>query len=533
MRAVEGLFSVRGAFLVGLLLISSLIFGISLPPLLDYPNHLARYWLIAGGASVPPTSSMFAIDWRHASTNVGGDLIVALLVAIVPYWLAGKLLLVGAFAGPPAAAAWLNKILFGRWTWWSLSFLLLAWTTTSVIGFVNYQLSLAAALLFACLDTRIHWSPVPKFVARAVFAAVSLIIHPFGLVFYILLLVALSIGQTWSGPLDRKRLLRIARDAFGPIVSGIIPVALLLVLAPNPPYEHGTGISYFIRGGLSPWKLFLTVVSPFVTYRIWVDLLFFAPVLVIYLYALMARRAGTHAGMLTIGLITAALSLIMPLNVGDGGYVNRRLPLMATYLLLAGALPQPFNNRFLQRAAAAGVFGIALARTLWVGAIWSAREADVRAVEAALGEAPLGAAILVVQSEVADVATAPIGRYLPAAPTDRKLPSLMHVPVMAVPWRHAFVPTLFATPGQHPVRMLPPWKLNSRIFLVPDVHILDVSDEFYQAQAFPSLSDWREKFDYVIAIGMDREDFLGPFTPPQQLSLVADKGYARLYRIQR
>ena len=236
MRAVEELFSVRGAFLVGLLLISSLIFGISLPPLLDYPNHLARYWLIAGGASVPPTSSMFAIDWRHASTNVGGDLIVALLVAIVPYWLAGKLLLVGAFAGPPAAAAWPNKILFGRWTWWSLSFLLLAWTTTSVIGFVNYQLSLAAALLFACLDTRIPWSPVPKFVARAVFAAVSLIIHPFGLVFCILLLVALSIGPTWSGPLDRKRLLRIARDAFGPIVAGIIPVALLLVLAPNPPW---------------------------------------------------------------------------------------------------------------------------------------------------------------------------------------------------------------------------------------------------------------------------------------------------------
>ena len=343
---------------------------------------------------------MFAIDWRNASTNVGADLIVVLLVAIVPYWLAGKLLLVGAFAGPPAAAAWLNKILFGRWTWWSLSFLLLAWTTTSVIGFVNYQLSLAAALLFACLDTRIPWSPVPKFVARTVFAAASLIIHPFGLVFYILLLVALSIGQTWSGPLDRRRLLRIARDAVWPVLAGLIPVTLLLVLAPNPPGEHA-GLPYFIRGGLSPWRLFLTVASPFVTYRIWVDFLFFAPILAIYLYALMARRAGTHAGMLTIGLLTAALSLIMPFKAGDGWLVDRRLPLMATYLLFAGALPQPFNNRSLQRAAAAGVFGIAVARTLWIGTIWLAREADVRAVEAALSEAPLGAAILGVRSEAA------------------------------------------------------------------------------------------------------------------------------------
>jgi hypothetical protein len=534
---VQGTFEepipVRGAFLIGLLLIAGLIFGISLPPVQDYPNHLARYWLIAGGASVPPTSSMFAIDWRNASTNIGPDLIVALLVTVVPYWLAGKLLLVVSFAGPPAAAGWLNKLLFGRWTWWSLSFLLLAWTTTSVYGLVNYQLSLMAALLFACLDTVLLWSLAPKFVARVVFAAASLVIHPFGLIFYILLLLALTIGQTWSGLLDWKRLLQIARDAVWPILAGVIPVASLLLLAPNPPGEHETGVSYFMRGGFSPWRLFLTVASPFVTYRIWIDLLFFAPILAIYLYALVTRRAKTHAGMLTLGLITAALSLVTPVKAGDAGGVDRRLPLMATYLLFAGALPQPFNNRSLQRAAAAGVFGIAVARTLSIGAIWLAREADVRAVETALSEAPAGAAILEVQSEPADVATAPIGRYLPAVPEDRRQPTLIHVPVMAIPWRKAFVPTLFTVPGQQPVRVLPPWtELKSATLSVPDIHIFDASNASDQARVFPFLSNWREKFDYVIAIGMDREDFQGPFTPPQQLSLVANEGYARLYRIQ-
>ena len=102
------------------------------------------------------------------------------------------------------------------------------------------------------------------------------------------------------------------------------------------------------------------------------------------------------------------------------------------------------------------------------------------------------------------------------------------------PWRKAFVPTLFAVPGQQPVRVLPPWtELKSPSLGSPDVHILDASGASDQIQAFPFLSDWREKFDYVIAIGMDREDFQGPFTPPPQLNLVADKGYARLYRIQR
>ena len=393
-RLSKRLFSVRGAFLVGLLLIASLIFGISLPPLQDYPNHLARYWLIAGGASIPPTSSMFAIDWRYASTNIGADLIVVLLVAIVPYWLAGKLLLVGAFAGPPAAAAWLNKILFGRWTWWSLSFLLLAWTTTSVIGFVNYQLSLAAALLFACLDTRILWSPVPKFVARIVFAAVSLIIHPFGLVFYILLLLALTIGQTWSGLFGRKRLLRIARDAVWPIVI----------------WDHTGGVASGSRAK-SAWRT-----------RDWDFILH--PRRIVAVEAIPYRRFTfrylSDLGRLPVfcadpGHLPVCVDGEKSRNTCGNAHnrpdyggafpnhafqgrrwrlVDRRLPLMATYLLLAGALPQPFNNRFLQRAAAAGVFGIAVARTLWIGAIWSAREADVRAVEAALSEAPLGAAIL-------------------------------------------------------------------------------------------------------------------------------------------
>jgi hypothetical protein len=171
------------AFIVGLLAIVALIFGVELPPVQDYPNHLARYWLIAGGANVAPTSSMFAVDWGNASTNIGADLAVAGLSAVLPYWVAGKIVLLAGLAGPCVAAAWLNRILFGRWSWWSLSFLLLAWTTTAIFGFVNYQLSLAAALLFACLDALVRWPAAPTFVARVVLAAIVLLIHPFGLVF--------------------------------------------------------------------------------------------------------------------------------------------------------------------------------------------------------------------------------------------------------------------------------------------------------------------------------------------------------------
>jgi hypothetical protein len=93
---------------------------------------------------------------------------------------------------------------------------------------------------------------------------------------------------------------------------------------------------------------------------------------------------------------------------------------------------------------------------------------------------------------------------------------------------------VLAAPGQQPVRVLPPWtELKSVSLEIPDVHILDATPTPDQLRDFPFLSNWRDKFDHVIAIGMDRADFQGPFTPPPELSLVADQGYARLCRIQR
>jgi drug/metabolite transporter (DMT)-like permease len=62
-RIPEGPFPARGAFLVILLLIATVIFWFSLSHFYGYTNRFARYWLIAGGAAVLPTSSMFAIDW--------------------------------------------------------------------------------------------------------------------------------------------------------------------------------------------------------------------------------------------------------------------------------------------------------------------------------------------------------------------------------------------------------------------------------------------------------------------------------------
>ena len=68
-----------------------------------------------------------------------------------------------------------------------------------------------------------------------------------------------------------------------------------------------------------------------------------------------------------------------------------------------------------------------------------------------------------------------------------------------MPWRQAFVPTLFATPGKQPLRVREPW------------------------QAFSTPEGLAARVDYLTHF----EE-----TPPE-LELVADEGFTKLYRTPR
>lgn len=70
---------VTGLLIGSLALLAVPVLVARIPPLLDYPNHLVRLWLVTGGADAPPLSQMFAVSWGSAFTNVGIDYLGALL----------------------------------------------------------------------------------------------------------------------------------------------------------------------------------------------------------------------------------------------------------------------------------------------------------------------------------------------------------------------------------------------------------------------------------------------------------------------
>src|SRR6185437_4042842 len=53
------------------------------PPLVDYPDHLARMWILLNRDDIPALARNYVIDWRLLP-NLAMDLIVPALAQIMP-----------------------------------------------------------------------------------------------------------------------------------------------------------------------------------------------------------------------------------------------------------------------------------------------------------------------------------------------------------------------------------------------------------------------------------------------------------------
>src|SRR5262249_43136945 len=105
---------VYAAGLLVLVLASVPVFSTGLPPLVDYPNHLARFSLLASGGN-----SFYAAQWTPLP-NLAGDLLVPLLAQLMPPERAGKLFLLPTFALFLRRAVSLNLCATAHWRLLSL-----------------------------------------------------------------------------------------------------------------------------------------------------------------------------------------------------------------------------------------------------------------------------------------------------------------------------------------------------------------------------------------------------------------------------
>jgi hypothetical protein len=507
------------------------VLAVAIPPLLDYPNHLTRFWLLTGGLEREPLAAFYAADWENALSNGAVDVLVVLLAPLLggaeP---AMRVMLVLALVLPPLGAAVLNRSLFGGWRAWQIGFAIFAFNGIVLAGFLAFMISLGLALLAAAAEARLaRCGSGLRLAARAACGILLFWTHALGLAFYLALIAGLAAGPSLRDMLMGPRAIAatIGRAALA-AGSAALPALLLLLLSGKPAPWDAPGEADPLMPSWTGYGFFEKVsalTTAFGTYEVPLDLVATLVFLAIARWALAVGRLRIHGGLLLAAASLLVLAILMPNNLGGTGWIDRRFPIMALLVFIAAMLPRVPARRHL--AVASGLLLLVALRAGLIGWIWDARQADFASVERAVAAMPRGAALLVAYEFPGDRSASPVGRYFPRG----QMPSYEHFGTLAVMRRDAFVPTLFTQRGRHVLRVQPPWdELALPHGLGVAVTQLDDPDA---GIARPYMRAWRSRFDYLLVLDGDHPGGGARHAPTHGLVPVAMEGFARLYRIER
>lgn len=456
-------------------------------PLVDYPNHLARAFILRHYIDVPSFAEAYTRTLVPIP-NVAIDVIVVALQYVLPPVLAGKVFLIGVVLLWCAGCHLLGRAANGgRATWLAPPCMLLAYHGPFQYGFVNYALGLGVFFVAtACWITyRAHWT-VGRVATIAVLAIAAYLAH---LSSYALLGVTAFVITLYD--LTRRRI-----TLAGAVTGGVPFVPPLLLFAK---FMRGGG-----RVGRVEWNTLegkaVALFSLIRAYSLRWDVVFAVALALVAAAAFVAaRRYGrvqAHGALLASSLVLFVLFLACPKDLfTSGGADVRVVPAAIVLFVLSWRLEMP-------RPVATPLFVatvmLLLARLSTISVAWSDLDNRVAQSIGILDHLPEGARLLPM--------------FTPSSGTDaaKRDRVLEHSPYYAVITRHAYVPLLFAVPSQQPLvarRYVWGTVLAGQIF---DSHL--------------------SEFDYVWT-----------FQPPSEIAkrlhaccdLVAENGAIALWRVRR
>ncbi len=437
------------------------LFSTVLPPLTDYPNHLARFSLLAAGGN-----EFYAVRWTPLP-NLAGDLVVPLLARIMPLALAGKLFLAAIFALTLTGAVWLNRLADGAWRLWPLLTVAFLYNRPFLWGFVNYLFGLGVALCGAALWLAMERGAAAVRVAAAsIVATLCFFAHIAAFVIYALMILGLEVVPALS-ELRALQWRALARRAAAGAAQFAVPAAIVIGWW-HPAGQGHTAYSHFWRKVDLLFTVFDNYSRPF-------DIACFA-LLIVLLGALAWRRQLRIAPRLApmLGLVAAAY-LASPTQMMTGADLDHRIAVALFVLLVAATAPRFASRRTAMLVAGATAMVLAL-RLAVVEGTWLRADRAYRADLAAIDALPRG-----VKLAVAFPAEALHAAAIPE----------IHVPTLAVWRRGGFVPTLFAYPTQQPIALRPPYDRYAAMAQPTQLWAAFVTGEGgQQAAAWRALAAW-------------------------------------------
>lgn len=401
-------------------------------PSVDFPNHVARIFLLARGLALPGYREFYHAHWAFLP-NLAFDLFAAPLARMMPVEAAARLFLFATFALVVFGGARLNKALTGRLTLLSLAPSFLTYNRVLTFGFVNYVFGVGLMLL--ALAVRIELRRAARWkrlLVDLVFMAALLASHLVALVLYVVFASVYEFSHEISEGRSWKK---------GAVESAIVlaPFAVFLaaVFALSPTADELAAVHYVVVTE----KLKLLYIT-FLTGQMWLDSLFSTSFFLLLAWMLFKGRIRIHSTMRVPLVVLLALFLVMPSGFGQAVNVDERLPLVITILFFASLTSVQSAPRWIGLC-----FGALL--LFRCGTMSAAYAKDQRATDQLMEDArviPAGSEVLVVTDLKAR-----------AFYDSSWNPPYLHLSCLLLLDRPLFMGDLFAYPSQQPILRNPPY----------------------------------------------------------------------------
>src|SRR5271170_3771375 len=186
----------RRAVALGFLLLSLIavlpIVSVRLPPILDYPNHLARMHILAALPGSADLARYYRAVWTPIP-DLAFDAIVPALATIMPVEIAMRIVLAAMLLALAGGCVALHRVAFRHWSVWPLFAFLLLYNRMLLWGFLNYLTGVALMLwALAAWMAMERQSPWIRIAVGAVLATAIYFAHLAAFGAYALAIIAMS-----------------------------------------------------------------------------------------------------------------------------------------------------------------------------------------------------------------------------------------------------------------------------------------------------------------------------------------------------
>jgi hypothetical protein len=495
------------------------------PPLTDYPNHLARCYLLAFGQSDAVLSQMFSAHWQIIP-NIAVDLVLPAMMRVFPPLMAGRVMLAFCLLLPTSGAVALSYAYFRRRSFWQLAAGFAAFNALFLMGFMNFELAIGFAMWGAAawIYNR-EKAPVATVTSAVVIGVVVFFFHLFGFCFYALLLGSYELSILVGGDFRHFPSARYALKRCGLLTIALLIPIFLYLKSPLERVEESARWPHLAQKVANFFGSFLQYSSVF-------DILTIVPLIAFVVYCIMHRRARVSSAALMCAVVLFAIYIVMPRGMKGTFFLDIRLPVMLGFMLFAGFMPTNLSSR--QRSAAVLVFAtLFVARIAFVTDVWVRSQRDVEDLRHVIEAVPEGSRVL-----AADVVCSDNPAWCASMPISRRLPELTptywHLASFVLLDRHAFWPNIFAEDAKQPVRIEGAYRELQAVDS-PPVNYLELASTSIppsELKRFPFLPQWSKQFDYVLVLNAEGAGDLEHFLP-DKLQLIDRQGIAALFAVRK